>query len=64
MKLGQNVILIGVTYALDLIETPFQLQNTIIMETGGMQTEMIREELHNQLCWLWGSCHSFRIRDD
>jgi len=52
---GQNVILIGVTYALlDLIEKEkFQLQNTIIMETGGMKgkrKEMIREELHEQLC--------------
>ena len=52
---GQNVILIGVTYALlDLIEKQsFQLQNTIIMETGGMKgkrKEMIREELHEQLC--------------
>jgi phenylacetate-coenzyme A ligase PaaK-like adenylate-forming protein len=52
---GQNVILIGVTYALlDLIEKhPFQLQHTIIMETGGMKgkrKEMIREELHEQLC--------------
>ena len=52
---GQNVILIGVTYALlDLIEKQqFQLQNTIIMETGGMKgkrKEMIREELHQQLC--------------
>lgn len=52
---GQNVILIGVTYALlDLIETrKFQLKNTIIMETGGMKgkrKEMIREELHKQLC--------------
>lgn len=52
---GQNVILIGVTYALlDLIEkTTFQLQHTIIMETGGMKgkrKEMIREELHEQLC--------------
>ena len=51
---GQNMILIGVTYALlDLIEKhPFQLQNTIIMETGGMKgmrKEMIREELHEQL---------------
>lgn len=48
---GQNVILIGVTYALlDLIEKhTFQLKNTIIMETGGMKgkrKEMIREELH------------------
>ena len=54
-KSGQNVILIGVTYALlDLIEkNNFQLQNTIIMETGGMKgrrKEMIREELHHQLC--------------
>lgn len=52
---GQNVILIGVTYALlDLIEKhPFQLENTIIMETGGMKgkrKEMIREELHQKLC--------------
>jgi phenylacetate-coenzyme A ligase PaaK-like adenylate-forming protein len=52
---GQNVILIGVTYALlDLIEKyDFQLKNTIIMETGGMKgmrKEMIREELHEQLC--------------
>ncbi|MBA0882629.1 LuxE/PaaK family acyltransferase [Flavobacterium undicola] len=51
---GQNVILIGVTYALlDLIEKQkFHLQNTIIMETGGMKgkrKEMIREELHEQL---------------
>jgi hypothetical protein len=31
----------------------FQLQNTIIMETGGMKgrrKEMIRDELHQQLC--------------
>jgi len=52
---GQNVILIGVTYALlDLIEKhQFQLKNTFIMETGGMKgkrKEMIREELHAQLC--------------
>nr|WP_314896208.1 acyl transferase [uncultured Flavobacterium sp.] len=86
-QVGQNVILIGVTYALlDLIETlngkssfsdkkkrvlddlrqttelsekklPFQLQNTIIMETGGMKgkrKEMIREELHEQLCKGFG----------
>lgn len=56
---GQNVILIGVTYALlDLIEKhPFQLRNTIIMETGGMKgmrKEMIREELHAQLCEGFG----------
>lgn len=52
---GQNVLLIGVTYALlDLIEMQkFQLKNTIIMETGGMKgkrKEMIREELHALLC--------------
>ena len=56
---GQNVILIGVTYALlDLVEKhQFQLQNTIIMETGGMKgkrKEMIREELHEQLCKGFG----------
>ena len=56
---GENVILIGVTYALlDLIETrQFKLQNTIIMETGGMKgrrREMIREELHEKLCIGFG----------
>lgn len=62
---GQNVILIGVTYALlDLIERQkFELQNTIIMETGGMKgkrKEIIREELHDQLCEGFGvpSIHS------
>lgn len=54
-KDGQNVLLIGVTYALlDLIERQkFQLQHTVIMETGGMKgkrKEMIREELHELLC--------------
>ena len=52
---GQNVILIGVTYALlDIVEKQkFNLKNTIVMETGGMKgkrKEMIREELHEQLC--------------
>ena len=56
---GQNVLLIGVTYALlDLIEKQnFQLKNTIIMETGGMKgkrKEMIREELHEILCKGFG----------
>ncbi|WP_284652710.1 LuxE/PaaK family acyltransferase [Flavobacterium terrisoli] len=62
---GQNVILIGVTYALlDLIEQQnFQLKNTIIMETGGMKgkrKEIIREELHEILCQGFGvsSIHS------
>jgi hypothetical protein len=41
----------------------FELQNTIIMETGGMKgkrKEMIREELHQQLCEGFGvpSIHS------
>jgi phenylacetate-coenzyme A ligase PaaK-like adenylate-forming protein len=58
-KAGQNVILIGVTFALlDLIEQQqFKLQHTIIMETGGMKgrrKEMIREELHDQLCEGFG----------
>lgn len=52
---GQNVLLIGVTYALlDLVEKQnFQLKNTIVMETGGMKgkrKEIIREELHAVLC--------------
>lgn len=56
---GQNVLLIGVTYALlDLIEKQhFNLKNTIIMETGGMKgrrKEMIREELHDVLCKGFG----------
>ncbi|MCX6172414.1 MAG: acyl transferase [Flavobacterium sp.] len=62
---GQNIILIGVTYALlDLIEKQkFQLKNTIIMETGGMKgrrKEIIREELHDILCQGFGvkSIHS------
>lgn len=62
---GQNVLLIGVTYALlDLVETQqFELKNTIIMETGGMKgkrKEMIREELHQILCDGFGvnSIHS------
>jgi Acyl-protein synthetase, LuxE len=77
---GQNVILIGVTYALlDVVEIiKFEnskllkpslwegwvgLKNTIIMETGGMKgkrKEMIREDLHKQLCDGFGvsSIHS------
>jgi phenylacetate-coenzyme A ligase PaaK-like adenylate-forming protein len=58
-NIGQNVILIGVTYALlDLVEKQkFQLKNTIVMETGGMKgkrKEMIREELHDILCKGFG----------
>lgn len=56
---GQNIILIGVTYALlDLVEKKsFNLKNTIIMETGGMKgrrKEIIREELHDVLCKGFG----------
>jgi phenylacetate-coenzyme A ligase PaaK-like adenylate-forming protein len=65
-QVGKNVLLIGVTYALlDLIEysksVSFTLRglgsSTIIMETGGMKgkrKEMIREELHKQLCEGFG----------
>ena len=62
---GQNILLIGVTYALlDLVEKQkFQLKNTIIMETGGMKgkrKELIRAELHEILCDGFGvsSIHS------
>lgn len=53
-KKGEKVLLIGVTFALlDLIERQqFKLQNTIIMETGGMKgrrKEIIRNELHEIL---------------
>lgn len=48
---GKKVFLIGVSFALlDLIENKkFDLNNSIVMETGGMKgrrKEMIREELH------------------
>jgi len=51
---GHKVLLIGVTFALlDLIEKQqFQLQNTIVMETGGMKgrrKELTRVELHQVL---------------
>ncbi len=58
-KQNKKVLLIGVSYALlDLIElNPFELKNTIIMETGGMKgqrKEMIKEELHQILCKGFG----------
>lgn len=58
-KQGKNILLLGVTYALlDIIEQhQFELNNTIIMETGGMKgkrKEMIREELHHLLCQGFG----------
>lgn len=51
---GKKTLLIGVSFALlDLIEKhQFQLNNTIIMETGGMKgrrKEIIRQELHQLL---------------
>ena len=61
----EKTLLIGVSFALlDLIEKEtFQLQNTIIMETGGMKgkrKELVREELHKILCNGFGvhSIHS------
>jgi len=53
-KPGQKVLLIGVSFALlDLIEKhQFKLNNTIVMETGGMKgrrKEIIRPELHRLL---------------
>ena len=58
-KENQNIILIGITYALlDLLEIQkFNLKNTIIMETGGMKgkrKEIIREELHKIFCEGFG----------
>lgn len=59
---GENVLLIGVSYALlDLIEREtFVLKNTVIMETGGMKgrrKEMIKEELHAVLKKGFGVDH-------
>jgi phenylacetate-coenzyme A ligase PaaK-like adenylate-forming protein len=56
---NQKTILLGVTFALlDLAEKySFQLQNTIVMETGGMKgrgKELTREELHRKLCDAFG----------
>lgn len=50
----EQVILLGVSYALlDLLELgSFKLNNTIIMETGGMKgrrKEMVKEQLHDTL---------------
>lgn len=59
---GTKTLLIGVSFALlDLIEThQFQLQNTIVMETGGMKgrrKELVREELHTKLKQGFGVSH-------
>tara|TARA_B100000767_G_scaffold275787_2_gene315639 strand:+ start:12694 stop:13623 length:930 start_codon:yes stop_codon:yes gene_type:complete len=55
----QPTILIGVSFALlDLIEQfNFDLNHTLVMETGGMKgrrKELIREDLHKQLCKGFG----------
>lgn len=60
-KIGQRTLLIGVSFALlDLAEQyPAQLQNTIIMETGGMKgrrKELTRNELHHKLQ------HAFEVK--
>lgn len=56
---GEKLILLGVSFALlDLIEHQhFSLQNTIVMETGGMKgrrKELTRLELHKKLCEGFG----------
>jgi len=53
-KMNEKVLLIGVSFALlDLVEKhKFHLNNTIVMETGGMKgrrKELIREDLHKIL---------------
>lgn len=58
-KQNQKIILLGVSYALlDMAEQfPLKLNNTIIMETGGMKgrrKELIREDLHSTLCNAFG----------
>ena len=55
IKRNEKTILLGVTFALlDFAEKyPVKLNNTIIMETGGMKgrrKEITRNELHNILC--------------
>lgn len=57
----QKIILLGVTYALldlaEILKTPLEHNDLIIMETGGMKgkrKEMVREELHDILCKSFG----------
>lgn len=59
---GRKVLLLGVTFALlDLINKgPFKLNNTFVMETGGMKgkrRELTREELHEILKSGFGTEH-------
>ncbi len=56
---SQKTILIGVSYALlDFIDAyPIQFPELIVMETGGMKgkrKELIKEELHRELCRGFG----------
>ena len=56
---GQKTILLGVSFALlELVERQnFQLNHTLVMETGGMKgrrKEMTRNELHQILCKGFG----------
>lgn len=55
---GKKTILIGVTYALIdfALAYPMQLNNTIVIETGGMKgrkEEMIKEDVHQILKKQW-----------
>jgi hypothetical protein len=55
----KKIILIGVSFALlDLAALhPVKIPNAIVMETGGMKgkrKEMVREELHEELCRAFG----------
>ena len=56
---GRPILLLGVTFALlELAERfPQNLGSTVVMETGGMKgrrREMVREEVHTQLCQSLG----------
>lgn len=58
-NLGKKIILIGVSFALiDFAEAfPFEMKNTILIETGGMKgrkKEITREELHSILKAAFG----------
>lgn len=58
----RKTLLIGVSFALlDFVEQyQLKLKHTIVMETGGMKgrrTELVRTELHEQLCQGFGVDH-------
>lgn len=60
-KKGAKIMLVGVSFALlDFFERyPLQLNNAIIMETGGMKgkrRELVRSELHDRLRQASGVC--------